>query len=121
LPADEYARLLKTVQEQTATASLRHVLDRTWFLTLAHTGIRTCELLNLRLHDVDFANQRLIVRGSKNYRDRVVFLTPTLMNAMTDYLTLRPTVEDDHFWIDGKKALAAPRVRYCVQRWGQLA
>ena len=121
LPADEYARLLKTVQEQTATASLRHVLDRTWFLTLAHTGIRTCELLNLRLQDVDFANQRLIVRGSKNYRDRVVFLTPTLMNAMADYLTLRPTVEDDHFWIDGTKALAALRVRYCVQRWDQLA
>ena len=26
LPADEYARLVKTVQEQTATASLRHVV-----------------------------------------------------------------------------------------------
>jgi len=121
LPADEYERLLKTVQEQTAAASPRHALDRAWFLTLAHTGIRTCELLNLRLHDVDFASQRLIVRGGKNCRDRVVFLTPTLMATMADYLTLRPPIPDDHFWIDGDKALTAARVRYCVHRWGQAA
>jgi site-specific recombinase XerD len=121
LQADEYERLLKTVQEQTALGSPRHALDRAWFLTLAHTGIRTCELLNLRLHDVDFAGQRLIVRGSKNYRDRVVFLTSTLMIALADYLTLRPPIEDNHFWIDGDKALISARVRYCVQRWGQAA
>ena len=63
LQPEEYERLLKTVQEQTASDSQRHALDRAWFLTLAHTGLRTCELLNLRLHDVDFTGQRLIVRG----------------------------------------------------------
>jgi site-specific recombinase XerD len=121
LQLDEYERLLKTVQEQTASDSPRHALDRAWFLMLAHTGIRTCELLNLRLHDVDFAGQRLIVRGSKNYRDRVVFLTPTLMIVLADYLTLRPPAENDHFWIDGDKVLTSARVRYCVRRWGQAA
>jgi site-specific recombinase XerD len=121
LPADEYKRLLKTVQEQTASAAPRHTLDRAWFLTLAHTGLRTCELLNLRLPDVDFASQRLIVRGGKNCRDRVVFLTPTLMKVLAAYLTLRLPTEDDHLWIDGDKPLTAARVRYCVQRWGQTA
>jgi len=121
LPADKYERLLKTVLEQTATASPRHVLDRAWFLMLAHTGIRTCELLNLRLRDIDFATQRLIVRGSKNYRDRVVFLTSTLLRVLSDYLTLRPPTEDDHFWIDKGQPLTAARVRYCVQRWGRAA
>ena len=121
LPADKYERLLKTVLEQTASPSPRHALDRAWFLTLAHTGLRTCELLNLRLHDVDFTGRRLIVRGSKNYHDRVVFLTPTLMIALADYLTLRPPTEDDHFWIDSDIALTSARVRYCVRRWGQAA
>jgi site-specific recombinase XerD len=121
LQADEYERLLATVLKQTATPTLRHALDRAWFLTLAHTGIRSCELLNLRLHDVDFASKRLIVRGSKNYHDRVVFLTSTLMAALADYLALRPAVEDDHFWIDGDKLLLSARVRYCVHRWGQAA
>lgn len=121
LPADEYKRLLETVMEQTATSTLRDVLDRAWFLTLAYTGIRSCELLNLRLHDVDFASKRLIVRGSKNYRDRVVFLTPTLLTALANYLALRPAVEDDHYWIDGDKVLTSARIGYRVHRWGQAA
>ncbi len=121
LQAGEYERLLKTVQEQTADASPRDVLDCAWFLTLAHTGIRTCELLNLRLHDVDFARQCLIVRGGKNCQDRVVFLTSTLTNALAAYLTVRSPVEDDHFWIDKDKALTSGRVRHCVQRWGTAA
>lgn len=121
LPADDYARLLKTVQAHTATASPRHTLDRAWFLTLAHTGLRTCELLNLRLADVDFASHRLIVRGAKNCHDRVVFLTPSLTVALADYLTLRPQTADDHLWIDGDKPLTLARLRYCVQRWGQVA
>jgi site-specific recombinase XerD len=121
LQPDEYERLLKTVQEQTASDAPRHALDRAWFLMLAHTGLRTCELLNLRLPDIDFVGQRLIVREGKNCRDRVVFLTPSLMAAMADYLSVRPSVEDDHFWIDGDKPLTTDRVRYCVRRWGQVA
>lgn len=121
LPADQYQRLLKAVSEQTASPTFRHVLDRAWFLTLAHTGIRSCELLNLRLSDVDFATKRLMVRGSKNYHDRVVFLTPTLSAALANYLTLRPSIEDDHFWIDGDSALSSTRIRYCMYRWGQVA
>lgn len=121
LSPGEYERLLKTVQEQTASPSPRHALDRAWFLTLAHTGLRTCELLNLRLHDVDFANQRLLVRGSKSYRDRVVFLTPTLTRVLADYLATRPASEDDHFWIDGDRVLTSVRVRRWVRRWGQAA
>lgn len=121
LHADEYERLLKTVLEQTAAPSPRNALDRAWFLTLAHTGLRTCELLNLRLHDVDFASQRLIVRGGKNCHDRVVFLTPTLMAALADYLASRPQTEADHFWIDRDKPLTTARVRYCVQCWRRAA
>ena len=121
LSSEEYERLLKTVQAQTASPSPRHALDRAWFLTLAHTGMRTCELLNIRLHDIDFANQRLLVRGSKNYRDRVVFLTPTLTRTLVDYLAVRPAIEDDHFWIDGAQVLTSVRVRRYVQRWGQAA
>lgn len=121
LPPDAYQHLLQTVREQTATPAPRHALDRAWFLTLAHTGLRTCELLNLRVHDVDFAGQRLLVRGGKNCRDRVVFLTPSLLRALADYLTCRPPKADDHLWMDGDHPLTAARVRYCVQRWGEAA
>lgn len=121
LLADEYERLLQTVLDQTANASPRHRLDRAWFLLLAHTGIRSCELLNLRLADVDFAGQRLFVRGGKNCHDRVVYLTMTALNTLADYLTVRPATTDDHLWLDGDQPLRSSRVRYCVQRWGKTA
>lgn len=117
----DYRSLAKTVFSSTASDSLRHTLDRTWFLTLAHTGLRTCELLNLRLHDLDLSAQRLRIRGSKNYCDRVVFLTPALTTALSIYLRLRPSSQDDHLWLDGDKPLASSRVRYCVERWGKAA
>jgi integrase/recombinase XerC/integrase/recombinase XerD len=117
----DYLSLARTVFSSTASGSLRHTLDRTWFLTLAHTGLRTCELLNLRLHDLDLSGQRLMIRGSKNYCDRVVFLTPALTTALSTYLCLRPSSEDDHLWLDGDKPLASSRVRYCVARWGKAA
>jgi site-specific recombinase XerD len=121
LQADEYERLLKSVLDQTADASPRHRLDRAWFLMLAHTGIRSCELLNLRLGDVDFSSQRLFVRGGKNCHDRVVYLTKTALHALAGYLTVRPTTQDDHLWFDGDELLTSTRVRYCVQRWGEIA
>ena len=121
LALDDYEQLLKTVQEQTASPSLDHTLEWAWFLTLAHTGLRTCELLNLRLQDVDLAGQRLFVSGSKNYQDRVVFLTPTLASALAAYLALRPPTDNDHLWMDGDKPLSTASVRYRVQSWGQAA
>jgi len=121
LHEDEYRRLVQTVYEQTDGDTPRGALDRAWFLTLAHTGIRTCELLNLRLGDVDFSGQRLFIRGSKNLHERIVFLTPILSAAFAHYLTLRPQTEHDHLWIDKAEPLTAGRVRYCVQRWGQTA
>lgn len=117
----DYEQLLKTVESQTADSSPRNLFDRAWFLTLAQTGLRSCELTNLRLHDIDLSNRRLIVRGSKTYHDRVIFLTPSLIAALTAYLAVRPATADDHLWIDGTRRLTAVQVRRTVARWGVVA
>ena len=121
LTDEDYKRLAQTVLSATDSGLPRHALDRAWFLTLAHTGVRTCELLNIRLGDLDLARGRLLIRGGKTYCDRVVFLTDALTLALADYLRLRPTSLDDHLWLDGDQPLAASRVRYCVERWGKAA
>lgn len=121
LDNEVYKRLMQTVLTATDSGSPRHALDRAWFLTLAHTGARTCELLNIRLGDLDLARRQLTIRGGKTYCDRVVFLTDALTLALADYLRLRPISPDDHLWLAGDRPLAAARVRYCVERWGQAA
>lgn len=117
----DYKQLVQTVLTETAAGTPRDVLNRAWFLTLAHTGVRTCELLNIRLPDLDLAGGWLLIRGGKNFCERVVFLTPALTTALAAYLTRRPPSLHDHLWLDGDKPLTAARVRYCVQRWGETA
>ncbi len=113
-------RVIETVLEQTAADRPRHHLDRAWFLTLLHTGIRTCELLDLRLSDVDIASGRLSIQTSKNQKARVVYMTPELVVTLSAYLVQRPQTDDDHGWVDKGEPLRSSRVRYCFRRWSKL-
>ena len=121
LPPEQYKRLLQTVEQQTSDSSPSSALDRAWFLTLAHTGVRISELLNLRLDDVHFASRRLFVRSAKTYQERVVFMTTTLANALAHYLTQRPPAQDDHLWIVKDKPLSDEQLYYRMKLWARTA
>jgi site-specific recombinase XerD len=95
LPEAEYRRLETTVLESTQSDTYSASFDRAWFLTLAHTGVRLSEMLALGLEDLDLAGERAIVRGSKPGHDRVVFLTPALLEALHCYLEKRPELPDE--------------------------
>jgi len=120
LTETEYIRLEQVVLDQTADDTPTATRDRAWFFTLAHTGLRVSELLNLRLSDLELAGGRLIVRGGKNTRDRVAYLTPTLTQALRTHLSHRQHTADDHLWLDDGRPLQAHQVRYRLRRWGQL-
>lgn len=120
LSESEYGRLKQVVVEQTAEDTPVAARDRAWFFTLAHTGVRISELLNLRLGDLDPVGGRLVVRGGKNTRDRVVYLTPTLVEALRRYLPHRGPAEDDHLWLDDGRPLKAHQVNYRLQRWSEI-
>ena len=121
LEPHECQYVIETVFNDTQGETLRAPLDRAWFLTLLYTGIRTCELLDLRLSDVDFASKRLVIHTSKNHHARIVFMTPELSSVLVAYLAHRPRMDDDHFWIDQGQPLLSARVRYCFERWHKLS
>jgi site-specific recombinase XerD len=120
LTEPEYKRLEQVVLSQTADESPTAVRDRAWFLTLAHTGLRLSELLNLRVGDLDLPAGRLTVRGGKNFRDRAAYLTPVLVQALQAYLLHRDSAADDHLWLDAGCPLRDHQARYRLRRWGQL-
>ncbi len=115
-----FQRLVNTVADNTADGSAVSALHRAWFFTLAYTGVRPCELLNLRLADVDLAGGRLIIRHSKNGFGRVVFLTPVLTEALAAYLPQRPSLADDHFWLTPSAPLTDRQIRRQLHFWGHL-
>ena len=69
------------------------VRDAACFFLLAHTGIRTCELRDLRQADVDLAQRRLRIEHGKHDQARVVYLTETAANAVRRYLERCPHPE----------------------------
>jgi integrase/recombinase XerD len=95
LPEPEYRRLDTMVLENTQAGIYSACLDRAWFRSLAHTGMRLSELLALGLDNLDPATERAIVRGGKPGHDRVVFLSPALVEALHRYLGRRPDLPDE--------------------------
>lgn len=122
LPEPEYRRLETTVLESTQVDTYNAYFDRAWFLVLAHTGVRLSEMLALGLDDLDLAAERAIVRGSKPGHDRVVFLTPVLIEALHHYLEKRPELlgEGRVFVLHGRSP--TPRaIQWRLRKYGEKA
>jgi integrase/recombinase XerD len=56
--------------------------DYAWILLMAHSGLRTCEIRNLRWQDVDLQRRTVQIHESKGLRSRVVFLSVPMRNAI---------------------------------------
>ena len=92
---DEQVRLLRDHFEGcVAEAGSLHcrrdaILDRAIFYLLWQCGLRTCEVEDLRLEDLDLPGSRVTVRDGKGRKDRTVYLTETTSRALQEYLLMR--------------------------------
>lgn len=66
---------------------------------LAHTGLRAGECLDLSRQDIDLDNHRLVVRQGKCQRDRVVYFTDGVSQALQRYLALQPRPADASLFV----------------------
>ena len=58
------------------------------------TGMRLMEALRLRVKDIEFASNIILVRGGKGDKDRVVPLPASLVQALRDQITARRKMHD---------------------------
>jgi len=122
LAEDDYRRLESTVLRATDSDTYEACFDRAWFLTLAHSGLRVSELLALRLEDLDLEAGRATVRGGKPRHDRVVYLTPVLIESLIRYLALRPDLPGELrvFMLHGRSPTDRT-IRNRLTKFGQQA
>ena len=120
LSPDDSQSLQRTVHQATEADTFDAALERAWFLTLFQTGIRSSELLDLRMGDLDFSHRRLFINSGKNGDERVVYLTPVLTASLARYLAHRPQNDDDHLWLlaDGSQ-LRGTQVSYRLRKRGE--
>jgi integrase/recombinase XerD len=72
-----------------ATRNLKH---RTMLMTTYAAGLRVSEVVNLRVSDIDSERMAIRIEQGKGCKDRYSLLTPTLLDALRDYVRrFRPT------------------------------
>lgn len=78
-------------------------------LTLIYSaGLRGQEVINLKISDVDFEPMTIHIRQSKNKKDRIVPLSPTMAIGLKKYLN----AENPHIWLfNGKQ----PESQYSIK------
>jgi integron integrase len=58
------------------------------------TGIRIMECLELRVQDIDFSRNEILIRNGKGAKDRVTMLPETLKKALSDHLAQVKIIHD---------------------------
>jgi integrase len=81
-------RVLSPVEVNRLLGALRTDRDRAIVLGMLLAGLRRCEVLGLRLRDVNPGEQRLFVASGKGGRERVVSVSGRFFEALGGYLQL---------------------------------
>jgi site-specific recombinase XerD len=88
-------RVLAPVEVDALLAALRTHRDRAMVLAMLLGGLRRCEVLGLRLHDVHAGERRLFVAAGKSGHQRIVPVSNRFFAALADYLSLERPEEAD--------------------------
>ncbi|MGD0113508.1 MAG: tyrosine-type recombinase/integrase [Armatimonadota bacterium] len=88
-----------TAEQATVLLEAAHTPWHRVLLTLLlFAGLRRSEVAAITLADLDMGNAQLLVRG-KGAKQRVVPLTPLVVEAVREYLPCRPQTESQHLFV----------------------
>lgn len=125
---DEQVRLLRDDLEgrvvQAALSSHRRdaLLDRAVFYLLWQSGLRSGEVEEMRLEDLDLQNHKISIRDGKGRQDRTVYITETTILALREYLAVRGAGFGDNVFLYRnaplKRELIHSRIKAAGKRVG---
>jgi site-specific recombinase XerD len=94
LPASDVEQVIDACDDSTELGAR----DRAIIMLLSRLGLRSGDILELRLGDIDWAKGRLVVCG-KSTRQSELPLTQEVGDALLTYLRCRPAVDTDKVFI----------------------
>ncbi len=88
LYAKKPKKLPTVLSQREAQLLLSHMQGMYWLMAslLYGSGLRLAECLSLRIKDIDFDRQQIIVRSGKGDKDRAVMLPPSLAEALSQQI-----------------------------------
>ncbi len=94
-------------------------MDRAAFYLMWQGGMRISEIEELRLEDLNWGQKCLSVRDGKNRKDRTIYLAPTAIHAMQEYLTVRGLGSSDHVFLYRNQAVKKDLIRSRIKDAGR--
>jgi integrase/recombinase XerD len=79
-------RVLSPAEVDALLGALRTRRDRAMVLAMVLGGLRRCEVLGLRLRDINAGERRLFIAKGKGGRERIVPVSSRFFEALGDYL-----------------------------------
>ena len=101
LSLDDSKKLLNATYNEDNRNYARDYAIITLFL---NCGIRLSELVGININDIDFSENKLNVIGKRN-KERTIYLNKACMNALSEYLSVRPKQGIKHDKKNSEKAL----------------
>jgi integrase/recombinase XerC len=102
LPLPKVAQCFPTCLTAEQAGALLEAAHTPWhralLALLLFAGLRRSEVTAITLDDLDLENGQLLVRG-KGAKQRVVPLTPLVVEAVREYLPCRPQTESQHLFV----------------------
>ncbi len=123
-----YARVPKTLPVVLSVAEVARLIEaiddvvcRTALATVYATGLRTAEVLSLRIEHIESARDLIRVEQGKGSKDRYVMLSPALLTTLRTYWkTARP-----RRWLfadaDGARPISAATLNHACMRAALMA
>ena len=85
--------LPKFLKEQEIKILFDHITDKrdiAMFMLMLRCGLRVGEVSNLTFHAIDFERKSILVLNGKFRKDRVVYMSDDTIDALQDYIKIRP-------------------------------
>jgi site-specific recombinase XerD len=89
--ASPLPRHLKDDQVDTFFKVVKGHRDRAVFMLMIRCGLRVEEVANLSLGAMDFKHRKILIKDGKGSKDRIVYMSNDVIQALTDYLKARPS------------------------------
>lgn len=92
-------RNLQEEQIDVLLGTIKNPRDRAIFLLMLRCGLRVSEVATLRLADIDPRRQRLTIHDGKWRKDRIVYISDDAIQALADYLKIRPDTPTQNLFL----------------------
>ncbi len=117
----------KLTQEQVKQlfAKITNPIDRALFLLMLRCGLRVSEAAQLKVTDIDWEQQALLVEQGKGRKDRWLYLSPDALVSLKECVEMRPsTVPSGYFFWNQKRRnqpLSIKAIQKKMERYARRA